>query len=226
MQTQESKKKALHQFGVTDENGNFKNNKNEEKFFNGQPLVAFERNKRLEISQLPNGDLFAIGEEFDKNIENLLRDARLKPDLIQYSQSTTLISTHDIKSRYSAKAFIYDKEKDTIKEYDVIHNHKELSEEIDKKENPGYEKNRLMDALETLKGMLQFKMHQYPEIAKVIQRDINIVSEVMDTTTPVVQQDKQTDTEVRLDVNDRDLFEDANYNREDREQNGSHEISL
>jgi DNA topoisomerase VI subunit B len=66
------------------------------------------------------------------------------------------------------------------------------------------------------------KIDQYPEIAKEIEKDINIVSREINTVNRISRDEKQIskrkNSEVQLNVNDKDLYEDANRNRDEQKR--------
>jgi hypothetical protein len=76
--------------------------------------------------------------------------------------------------------------------------------------------------LEKLKNFLQDKIELYPEIAKRITNDLNIISREIDSVNSIAPDEKQiakeNNSDVQLNVNDRDLYEDANRNREVQEE--------
>lgn len=76
--------------------------------------------------------------------------------------------------------------------------------------------------LEKLKSFLQNKIDLYPEIAKKITNDLNIVSREIDSVNSITRDEKQiakeNNSDVQLNVNDRDLYEDVNRNREKQEE--------
>lgn len=62
-------------------------------------------------------------------------------------------------------------------------------------------------------------MDKFPEIAKEISNDMNIVSKTINTIDDLTPNEKQTQqqekTNVQLNVNDPDLYQDANQEREE-----------
>ena len=77
-------------------------------------------------------------------------------------------------------------------------------------------------ALEKLQSFLQDKIDKYPEIAKEITDNLNIVSKELNNVNSISPDEKQLEkgkeTEIHLDVNDKDLYEDANRMREENEE--------
>ena len=76
--------------------------------------------------------------------------------------------------------------------------------------------------LQKLKNFLKDKIDQYPEIAKEITNDINIISREIDTVNNINTDEKQISkgngNDIQLNVNDKDMFEDANRMREENEE--------
>ncbi len=81
-----------------------------------------------------------------------------------------------------------------------------------------------------LKSFLQDKIDQFPEIAKEITNDLNIVSKEISSINSIAQNQnnstKQEQSEVQLTVNDPDLYQDANRIKEENlDQNENFEKS-
>ena len=76
--------------------------------------------------------------------------------------------------------------------------------------------------LEKLKSFLYDKMNQYPEIAKEITNYLNIVSKEFNTVNTLSEKQnhsqRQEKSDVQLNVNDPDLYEDAHRMREENEE--------
>ena len=122
---------------------------------------------------------------------------------------------------WSKTAFIYDKETGRVTEFDFIKNRTELTAIIaDRKDTE--EVNRYKNELQKLKNFLKDKIDQYPEIAKEITNDINIISREIDTVNNINTDEKQISkgngNDIQLNVNDKDMFEDANRMREENEE--------
>ena len=65
-------------------------------------------------------------------------------------------------------------------------------------------------------------MVQFPEMAKEITNDLNIVSKEFNTVAGISEKQKQSQKQeksnVQLNVNDPDLYQDANRIREETEE--------
>lgn len=76
---------------------------------------------------------------------------------------------------------------------------------------------KYLDELQKLKGFLQSKAEQYPDNKKIIS-DLNVVSKEISniqSKNPEHQKQEKNDDTVRLNVNDRDTYEDANRKKEE-----------
>ena len=122
---------------------------------------------------------------------------------------------------FEKKAFVFDKETNKIVEFDLIKNATELTAIIAEKRD-AVETNRYKTELLKLKEFLQEKIDKFPEIAKEITNDLNIVSREINTVNSISPDEKQIlkggNSEIDLNVNDRDTYEDANRNREEHEE--------
>jgi hypothetical protein len=67
------------------------------------------------------------------------------------------------------------------------------------------------------------KIDQYPEIAKVITNDLTIVSREINFVNSMVLNQKQisktNDSDIQLNVNDPDVYQDANQRRDNDPEN-------
>ena len=104
---------------------------------------------------------------------------------------------------------------------DFIKNAPELTKLVTERKNPE-EISLYKLELEKLKNFLYDKIDLYPEIAKKITSDLNIVSREIDSVNSITPDEKQiakeNNSDVHLNVNDRDMYEDANRNREEQEE--------
>ncbi len=216
----------LKKFGIINEDLTFSKKLSAEdiqKFLQGYTIVA-DNDKNRATFQLTenNTKLKVIFLERDKSISELLEKSNEK---IQYSETKAQYNVHNNRHSaqlgFSKQAFVFDKKTETVKELDLIKNASELTKIVLERKNPE-EINQYKLELEKLKSFLQDKIDLYPEIAKKITSDLNIVSreiESMNSITPNKKQiAKENNSDVQLNVNDRDLYEDANQNREEQEE--------
>ena len=226
MQTEHLPTEDLKKFGIINEDLSFSKNLKADdiqKFLQGYTIVA-DNDKNRATFQLTdnNTKLKVIFLERDKSISEIIENSK---ERIEYSTIQNLSESTESKLSLEKKAFIYDRENNIVAEFDLIRNATELTAIIvDKKDV--VEINRYKVELQKLKNFLMDKIDQYPEIAKEIEKDINIVSREINTVNSISRDEKQIskrkNSEVQLNVNDKDLYEDANRNREEQEEE-SHE---
>lgn len=222
MQTEHLPTEDLKKFGIINEDLSFSKNLKADdiqKFLQGYTIVA-DNDKNRAIFQLTenNTKLKVIFLERDKSISEIIENSKEK---IEYSNIQNLSNENEHKRSLEKKAFIYDNENNIVAEFDLIKNATELTAIIvDKKDV--VEMNRYKNELKKLKNFLMDKMDQYPEIAKEISNDLNIVSREINTVNSISPDEKQIskggNSESDLNVNDRDRYEDANRNREEQEE--------
>lgn len=188
-----------------------------QKFLRGYTIVADNDRNRATFQLTDNNtNLKVIFLERDKSLAEILENSKEK---IQYTDIKDL-SRSPGQLDIEKKAFIFDKENSKTVEFDFIKNATELTAIIaDQKDVQ--ELSRYKAELQKLKNYLYDKIDQYPEIAKAISNDINIVSREIDSVTRISVEDKRMhngNSDVQLNVNDRDRYEDAKRNRENEEQ--------
>lgn len=226
MQTEHLPTEDLKKFGIINEDLSFSKNLKADdiqKFLQGYTMVADNGKNRATFQLTENNTkLKVIFLERDKSISEIIENSK---ERIEYSNIKNLSESRESKLSLEKKAFIYDKENNIVAEFDLIRNAMELTAIIvDKKDV--VEINRYKVELQKLKNFLMDKIDQYPEIAKEIEKDINIVSREINTVNSISPDEKQIskgqNSEVQLNVHDKDLYEDANRNREEQEEE-SHE---
>lgn len=222
MQTEHLPTEDLKKFGIINEDLSFSKNLKADdiqKFLQGYTIVA-DNDKNRATFQLTdnNTKLKVIFLERDKSISKIIENSK---ERIEYSTIQNLSESTESKPSLEKKAFIYDRENNIVAEFDLIRNARELTAIIvDKKDV--VEINRYKTELQKLKNFLMDKIDQYPEIAKEIEKDINIVSREINTVNSISRDEKQIskrkNSEVQLNVNDKDLYEDANRNRDEQKE--------
>lgn len=226
MQTEHLPTEDLKKFGIINEDLSFSKNLKADdiqKFLQGYTIVADNGKNRATFQLTENNTkLKVIFLERDKSISEIIENSK---ERIEYSNIKNLSESRESKLSLEKKAFIYDKENNIVAEFDLIRNARELTAIIADKKDV-VEINRYKTELQKLKNFLMDKIDQYPEIAKEIEKDINIVSREINTVNSISRDEKQIskrkNSEVQLNVNDKDLYEDANRNREEQEEE-SHE---
>lgn len=226
MQNENLPTEELKKFGIINEDLSFskKLNANDiQRFLQGYTIVA-DNDKNRATFQLTenNTKLKVIFLERDKSLSEILEKSKEK---IQYSETRAQYNVqdnqHSAQLGFSKQAFVFDKKTETVKELDFIKNAPELTKLVTERKNPE-EVSLYKLELEKLKSFLQNKIDLYPEIAKKITNDLNIVSREIDSVNSITRDEKQiakeNNSDVQLNVNDRDLYEDVNRNREKQEE--------
>ena len=222
MQTEHLPTEDLKKFGIINEDLSFSKNLKADdiqKFLQGYTIVA-DNDKNRATFQLTdnNTKLKVIFLERDKSISKIIENSK---ERIEYSTIQNLSESTESKPSLAKKAFIYDRENNIVAEFDLIRNARELTAIIADKKDV-VEINRYKTELQKLKNFLMDKIDQYPEIAKEIEKDINIVSREINTVNSISRDEKQIskgqNSEVQLNVNDKDLYEDANRNRDEQKE--------
>ena len=222
MQTEHLPTEDLKKFGIINEDLSFSKNlkaDDSQKFLQGYTIVA-DNDKNRATFQLTdnNTKLKVIFLERDKSISKIIENSK---ERIEYSTIQNLSESTESKLSLEKKAFIYDRENNIVSEFDLIRNARELTAIIADKKDV-VEINRYKTELQKLKNFLMDKIDQYPEIAKEIEKDINIVSREINTVNSISPDEKQIskgqNSEVQLNVNDKDLYEDANRNRDEQKE--------
>lgn len=209
----------LKKYGIIDQDNTFSKKLSPEdiqRFLQGYTIVA-DNDKRRATFQLVenNSRLSVIFLERDKNLSELLENSEKR---IQYTDIKEV--SNKLPPGFPGlekKAFVFDEETGKVFEFDLIKHATELTAIIaDKKD--AQELGRYKNELLKLKAFIQDKLELgfAPEIAKEISRDLNIVSREIDIVDGIFQ--KQEKTDVQLNVNDPDLYQDGNRMREEEEQ--------
>ncbi len=188
-----------------------------QKFLSGYTIVA-DNDKNRATFQLTdnNTQLKVIFLERDKSLAEILEKSKEK---VQYTDIKELSKAPN-EWNIEKKAFIFDKENSKTVEFDFIKNATELTAIIaDQKDLQ--ELSRYKAELQKLENYLYDKIDQYPETAKAIAIDMNIVSKELDAVTRISVEGiimHNGNSDVLPNVNDTDRYEDANRMRENVEQ--------
>jgi len=222
MNTNTLPKDELKKYGIINQDLSFSKKLNADdiqKFLQGYTIVA-DHDKNRATFQLTdnNTKLKVIFLERDKNISEILINSKNK---IEYSEIEDISNQKEPGFSIEKKAFIFDKETDKVVEFDFIKNARELTAIIADKKNTE-ELNRYIAELLKLKSFLQDKIVQFPEMAKEITNDLNIVSKEFDTVAGISEKQnhsqKQEKSNVQLNVNDPDVYQYANQRRDDEQE--------
>ncbi|WP_312901064.1 hypothetical protein [Chryseobacterium taichungense] len=212
--------KDLKAYGIINEDLTFSKKLSADdvqKFLSGYTIVADNDRNRATFQLTDNNTrLKVIFLERDKSLTEILEQSKEK---VQYMDIKDLSKSPD-QWNIEKKALIFDKENSKTVEFDFIKNTTELTAIIaDQKDLQ--ELGRYKAELQKLKNYLYDKIDQYPEIAKRISNDMNIVSKELNTVTSIAVEDKRMrngNSDVQLNINDTDRYEDANRMRENEEQ--------
>ncbi|MDY3319490.1 hypothetical protein PG637_08800 [Riemerella anatipestifer] len=188
-----------------------------ERFTNeGYTLIVQDKEKRVSFQLTKDKQLDVKHYIIDKPIDDILEQA--KDNLIQYAIEKQLDEDNGTVKDETLKVFIYNSKENNVSEVDFLQKSKEITDFV--LEQKDIEESKKYKAqLEMLKGFLQDKIDKFPEVAKYIANDMNIVSKnisrIDDATPNEEQAREQKNTKVQLNVNDPDLYQDANQERED-----------
>ena len=211
----------LKKYGIINEDNTFSakiNSEDIQKFLQGYTIVA-DHDKNRATFQLTdsNTKLKVIFLERDKSISEILKNST---NGIQYSQIKNL-SKSASELNFEQKAFVFDKEANKVVEFDLIKNCRELTAIIADKRDEG-ELDRYKTELLRLKSFLQDKIEQFPEMTKEIANDMNIVSKEIATVDGICEKpnhsERQVHPDIQLNVNDPDMYQDANRVRDEKQE--------
>ncbi|AZB28744.1 hypothetical protein [Chryseobacterium balustinum] len=211
----------LKKYGIINEDLSFSKKLNADdiqKFLKGYTIVADHDENRATFQLTDNNtQLKVIFLERDKSISEILVNSK---NNIQYTDVKNVSKSANELS-FEKKAFIFDKETEKVVEFDFIKNATELTAIIaDKKDTE--ELNRYKNELLKLKSYLLDKIDQYPEISKEITNDLSIVSREINSVNSISNNQKQIskadNSDIQLNVNDPDVYQDANQRRDDDQE--------
>ena len=147
----------------------------------------------------------------DNSIEDILEKVKENP--IQYAIEKQVDNDTGVQEDQSLKVFIYNERNDSVDELDWRKHSKEITDFVLEKKDIE-ESKKYKTQLELMKSFLLDKMDKFPQVAKYIAEDINIVDKninrINDATPNEEQAQEQKNTRVQLNVNDPDLYQDAN----------------
>lgn len=209
----------LKKYGIINEDNSVKekiSREDFEKFTNeGYMLIVQDKDKRVSFQLTKDNQLDIKHYIIDKSIDDILKNAKETP--VQYAVEQK-INQNGVVQDESLKVFIYNQQENSIQELDFLQKSKEITDFILEQKNIE-ESNKYKNQLLMLKSFLQDKIDKFPEVAKYISNDINIVSKnisrIDDSTPDLEQSEEQQKSKVQLNVNDPDLYQDANEAREE-----------
>ncbi len=188
-----------------------------EKFLSGYIIVVDNEKDRITFQLKENNKKLDVNTyQRDIDISEILKNSQSN---IQYSKLTNLSDPKTLD--YNTKVFIAQKEREgqIVKEYDLQKDIKDLTKIVIEKKEIN-EVNKYKIELLKLKEFLLDKIDKFPEIAKEITQNMNIVSNEIETVNSVsLELNKNAGkSKIELDVNDPDLYEDANRKRDEKKE--------
>lgn len=212
----------LKKYGIIDSDNLFSKKLSADdiqRFLQGEAIIADNDKNRI-IFQLNsnNTELGVRLFERDRSFEEIMDAVEENPRSVQYSYETELYDNKEAKN-FTRLAFLMQNDM-YVYRFDMIKDAKELTATIIAKDDPA-QINIYKTELQKLQSFLQDKIDKYPEAAKQITENLNIVSNELNSVNSIsVEQNqvKAENSEVRLDVNDPDLYQDVNSQREAEEE--------
>ncbi|CAI8877792.1 hypothetical protein [Chryseobacterium sp. IT-36CA2] len=214
----------LKKYGIIGEDYTFSKKLSAEdvqRFLQGYTIVADNDKNRATFQLTDNNTrLKVIFLERDKSISEILKNSKTR---IEYSDIKEL--SNKLPPELPAlekKAFIFDQESGKVAEFDFIKHTTKLTAIIADLRD-ATETGRYKNELLKLKAFIQDKLEAElpPEIAKEITNDLNIISKEISTVDGILAQqnlNQKEKSDISLNVNDPDLYQDANRMREEEEQ--------
>lgn len=210
----------LKKYGIIEADNSFSKKINAEDligFMQGKLLVADNDRDRISFQLTENNSRLEVKiYQMDKSLDTIKQQAIEKVQFVTVQK----INPENPELNLNRKAFVFDSNRKEISEYDILQNAPQLTKAILEQENPS-ETNRYKDELLKMREYLQEKIDRYPEIAKEITNNLNIISKEIDTVNSITvdteQTSRQQQSTVKLDVNDEDLYQGANEEREEQE---------
>jgi len=172
---------------------------------------------------------YAIGDSVQISLEGMRKTELVignTGELYSVLSNKWKLEQHQNELNYERKAYVFNDKTQMIEELDLVKNIKEIRYIVEKQNNERASR-KYLNELEKLKGFMQHKAVLYPEIAKSIINDVNIISKEISTVEGVsavdIQQEKDLETKTKktgiyMDVNDYDTYEDANRHREEKQE--------
>ena len=213
----------LKKYGIIDSDNSFSKKLSPEdiqKFMNGETIVA-DNDKHQIAFKLSEGNTRLNVKMFekDRSFQEILKEVGDNPRSVQYAMETEFSENKDEKN-FTRLAFLMKNDMHVYR-YDMVKDAKELTQEIAERKDVSLITLYKME-LQKLQSFLQDKIDKYPEVAKQITENLNIVSNEINSVNSISAElnktAKSADTEIRLDVNDMDLYEDVNAEREEEQE--------
>lgn len=210
----------LKKYGIIDADNSFSKKIRAEDligFMQGKLLVADNDRDRISFRLTENYSRLEVKiYQLEQSLDTTKQRAIEKVQFVTEQK----INSENPELNLNRKAFVFDSNRNEISEYDILQNAPQLTKAILDQKNPA-ETSRYKEELLKMREYLQEKIDRYPEIAKEITKNLNIISKEIDTVNSITvdteQTSRQQQSTVRLDVNDEDLYQGANEEREEQE---------
>ncbi len=213
----------LKEYGIINEDNSFSNklSANDVKDFLKGAIIVADNNKDRITFQLTDDNSKLKVQQFhrEKAIQSLLEDSKKE---IQYVKQTPINSEEkaiDDKIAENIKVFVYDEKKQNVVEYDLLKDIKKLTQIVAERQKVN-EVNRYKVELQKLMSFIQDKIDKFPEFGKQLTENLNIVSNEMHSVNSISAglNKKAENSKIEYDVNDPDLYQDANRKREEEQE--------
>ena len=213
----------LKKYGIIDSNNSFSQKMSiddVQQFLQGETIKAINDKKEINFNLTDNNTRLNVKMfEKDRSHKEIIDSVSQNPRAVQYSYETE-ISKDNAEKNFTKLAFLMKSDMNVYR-FDMVKDAEKLTEIIAERKDEA-QITIYKTELQKLQSFLQDKIDKYPEAAKQITENLNIVSNEINSVNSISISDNPTNkvanTNIELDVNDRDLYEDVNRNREEEEQ--------
>ncbi|RNA61410.1 hypothetical protein D1631_05420 [Chryseobacterium nematophagum] len=188
-----------------------------QKFLLGYTIIADNDESRITFQLTDSSQLNVKLYERDKKLSEIIENSKNK---IEYSEIRKLSERTKASVLFEKKAFVLNREKNVIEEYDIIKDATELTRIVAERKNTA-ETNRYHSELLKLKELLQQNIEKFPEIAKEITIDLNIVNKEINVVSKGFLEEQQISKEgknVQFHVIDPSMYKVVNQQSAEEEQ--------
>lgn len=215
METNNLPKDKLEFYGIMNPDKSFSKRMSEKEiadFLTGGVLVVDKGRDRLTFQLTENNSQLKVNV-FERNKSLTQLKENIQTEKVHFVNEKNIFSKPNELDTAKIMLIV---DKNKMQEIDILKNPAEATKVVFEL-NDEKVANRYKSELLKLKGMLQDKIDQFPEVAKEITVNLNIVSKEINSVNSAYDLDykKAEQTMVRLDVNDPDLYQDANRQREE-----------
>lgn len=208
----------LKKYGIMDSNNSFTNKLGQEEinlFLSGDTIIAENDKSKLTFTLRENNSKLDVKMfENERSYNDIVESLADNPKSVQYNYETEVAADNQVKN-VTRTAFLM-KDDMHIYSFDMLSDTKKLTNELLERKDE-QQLTIYKTELQKLQSYLQDKIDKYPEAAKQITENLNIVSKEINSVNNVdlsQNADKSKQSDIRLDVNDPDLYQDVNSERE------------